>query len=116
VKLAFGIVAILIGLWFLFGIFRGLQPRYNLITRHIQRAHNIGDIVNGILLFVMFCGTGVLLLIDHNLWWILLPVCVISIILWSRFCAMIMWREFEERLMKRGDEVGNSLRKGDKHG
>ena len=61
-KLAFGLVALLVGLWFLGGIFRGLRPHYSegIFTRpQWLRAHTLGDLVNGTLLVIMFWGTGV---------------------------------------------------------
>ena len=97
-KLAFGLVALLAGLWFLWGIFRGLRPRYNILTRQVHRAHHLGDLVNGTLLVIMFCGTGVSLLVDFRFWWVFLPSCAVTIMLWSRFYGRKMERELEERI------------------
>jgi hypothetical protein len=83
-KLAFGILALLVGLWFLGGILGGLRPRYSPFMRQMRRAHHLGDLVNGTLLVIMFCGTGAFLLADFHLWWVLLPICAVIIALWSR--------------------------------
>lgn len=99
-KLAFGLVALLVGSWFLFGIFRGLRPRYSLITKHLHRAHHLGDLVNGALLVIMFYGTGISLLVGFRLWWVFLPSCTVAIILQSIFYSRKMKRELEERLKK----------------
>ncbi len=103
-KLAFGLVALLVGLWFLWGIFRGVRPRYNILTRHWHRAHHSGDLVNGTLLVVMFCGTGAFLLVDFRLWWVFLPSCAVTIMLWSAFYGMKMERELKERMRKSRSE------------
>ncbi len=103
-KLAFGIIALLVGFWFLFGIFRGLRPHYSILTRHWHRAHHSGDLINGTLLVIMFCGTGVSLLVDFRLWWVFLPSCTVAIMLWSRFYGKKMKRALEERLMNRQDD------------
>lgn len=85
-KFVFGLISILVGFWFLLGIFRGLRPHYSiLLVGQVQRAHHLGDLVNGILLAIMFFGTGVLLLIDFRFWWLFLPSCAITTMLWSRF-------------------------------
>ncbi len=100
-KLAFGLVALLVGLFFLYGIFRGLRPHYSegIFTRpRWLRAHNLGDLVNGTLLVIMFWGTGVSLLVDFRLWWVFLPSCAVATALWSRFYLRKMKRE--ERLKK----------------
>ncbi len=99
-KLAFGLGALLVGLWFLWGIFRGLRPHYNVLVRHWQRAHNLGDLVNGTLLVIMFWGTGVSLLVDFRLWWVFLPSCTVATALWSRFYVRKMKRELLEEVKK----------------
>ena len=99
-KFAFGLVALLVGIWFLVGIFRGLRPHYSLLTRRLHRAHHLGDLVNGTLLVIMFCGTGVSLLVGFRLWWVFLLSCGVATILWSRFYGRKMERELEERMRK----------------
>jgi hypothetical protein len=92
-KLAFGIVAILVGLWWLYGIFRGLRPHYSIPIKQQLRTHHLGDLVNVTLLVIMFCGTGVLLLMDFRFWWVLLPSCAVIIALWTMFYGRKMKRE-----------------------
>ena len=97
-KITFGVVALLVGLWFLGGIFRGLRPRYSTLTGQLHRAHHFGDLVNGTVLVIMFCGTGAFLLAGLHLWWVLLPSCVLIIALWSMFYGKAMENELKKRV------------------
>ena len=94
-KIAFGIILLIIGIWVLFGIFRGSKPRYNSLIRQTQRAHSFGDIVNGTLLVILFMCTGILLLMDNNLWWMPIPTCVVLIIINSLLLGKRMMKELK---------------------
>ena len=70
-RIAFGIILTLVGLWFLWGTIRGRKPRVTL-GGIVTRAHTPGDILSGIFLTLTFGGTGVSLIAGMSWWWIVL--------------------------------------------
>jgi hypothetical protein len=83
VKTIFGILALLVGIWNILVFLRGLKPHHHARTGIMLRGFGLGEIVFQILLIIMFGGTGVLLLVNFNYWWILLPICLGLMFIWS---------------------------------
>ena len=65
-KLAFGILLLIVGLWFLGGTIRGRKARFTPVGA--SRAHARGDFVTGPLLTILFVGTGMCLIFGIA-WW-----------------------------------------------
>lgn len=69
-KLAIGILLLIAGLWFLGGTIRGRRVRFT--PRGASRAHTWGDFVTGLLLTILFVGTGMCLIFGIAWWWMFL--------------------------------------------
>ena len=86
-KLAIGILLLIVGLWFLGGTIRGRKPR--VIFMGASRAHARGDFVTGTLLTILFVGTGMCLIFGIAWWWIFvvssIAVTAIWLLLYSRW-------------------------------
>jgi hypothetical protein len=65
-KLAIGILLLIVGLWFLGGTIRGRKARFTSVGA--SRAHTRGDFVTGALLAILFVGTGMCLIFGIA-WW-----------------------------------------------
>ena len=69
-KLAIGILLLIVGLWFLGGTIRGRKARFTSVGA--SRAHTRGDFVTGSLLTILFVGTGMCLIFGIAWWGIFL--------------------------------------------
>jgi hypothetical protein len=69
-KLAIGILLLIVGLWFLGGTIRGRRVRFT--PGGASRAHTWGDFVTGSLLTILFVGTGMCLIFGIAWWGIFL--------------------------------------------
>ena len=69
-KLAIGILLLIVGLWFLGGTIRGRKTRFTPVGA--SRAHTRGDFVTGPLLTILFVGTGMCLIFGIAWWGIFL--------------------------------------------
>ena len=80
-RLVFGILLLIIGLWFLGGAIRAWPPgTHRGVYLHPSKA---GDFVTAFLLVATAWGTGIPLICGASWWWLVL-VCGISVtILWS---------------------------------
>jgi len=89
-KLAIGIVLLIVGLWFLGGTIRGRRARFT--TVGASRAHTWGDFVTGSLLTILFVGTGMCLILGIAWWWIFvvsgIAVTVIWLVLYSIYSRL----------------------------
>jgi hypothetical protein len=65
-KLAIGILLLIVGLWFLGGTIRGRRVRFTSVGA--SRSHTPGDFVTGALLTILFVGTGMCLILGIA-WW-----------------------------------------------
>ena len=86
-KLAIGILLLIVGLWFLGGTIRGRKTRFTPVGA--SRAHTRGDFVTGPLLTILFVGTGMCLIFGIAWWWIFvvssIAVTAIWLLLYSRW-------------------------------
>lgn len=69
-KLAIGILLLIVGLWFLGGTIRGRRVRFTSVGA--SRAPARGDFVTGSLLAILFVGTGMCLIFGIAWWGIFL--------------------------------------------
>lgn len=98
-KLAIGIILILVASWFLYGTIRMWPP-----GRHRPRMlwpSTRADIVRGVFLVIATCVTGVALIRGASWWWLL--VAGISVFVWSVVEGVLRRRRFEEILKRRGE-------------
>jgi len=90
-KLAIGIVLLIVGLWFLGGTIRGRRIRVTPVGA--SRAHPRGDFVTGALLTILFVGMGMCLILGIAWWWIFvvsgIAVTVIWLVLYSIYSKWI---------------------------
>ena len=96
-KLAIGIILLLVALWFLYGTIRMWPPgRYR--PRMLWPSTR-ADIVRGVFLIVANCVTGVALIRGASWWWLL--VAVTAIVAWALIEPLIRRRRLEEILEER---------------
>jgi len=90
-KLAIGIVLLIVGLWFLGGTIRGRRIRVTPVGA--SRAHSRGDFVTGALLTILFVGMGMCLIFGIAWWGIFLisiiAVTVIWLVLYSIYGRLV---------------------------
>ena len=80
-SLGFGIVLLVIGLWFFGGAIRAWPPgRYRSVYLHESKA---GDFVLASLLICTLWGTGIPLILGVSWWWLVLVCGTVATILWS---------------------------------
>jgi len=92
-KLAIGIILLLVALWFLYGTIRMWPPgRYR--PRMLWPSTR-ADIVRGVFLVVATCGTGVALIRGASWWWLL--VAGIAIVVWAMIEGVLRKRRLEEK-------------------
>ena len=96
-KLAIGIVLLIVGLWFLGGTIRGRKPRVTFMGA--SRAHTPGDFVTGSLVTILFVGTGMCLIFGIAWWWIFLISSIAVTAIW----LMLYSRGLEKSYLK-GDK------------
>ena len=91
-KLAVGIVLLIVASWLLYGTTRMLPPgRYQ--PRMLWPSTR-ADIVRGMFLAVATCGTGVALIRGASWWWLL--VAVTAIVAWSMIEGVTRRRRLDE--------------------
>jgi hypothetical protein len=96
-KLAIGIILLLVASWFLYGTIRMWPPgRYR--PRMLWPSTR-ADILRGVLLIVATCGTGVALIRGASWWWLL--VAGIAIIAGSMIEGVLQRRRSETQASKR---------------
>ena len=102
-KLAIGIILLLVALWFLYGTIRMWPP-----GRHrpmMLWPSTRADIVRGVFLVVATCGTGVTLIRGASWWWLL--VAVIAIFIWAVTEGALRRRRLEEAVLtKEKEDIG----------
>ena len=69
-KLAIGIILLLVALWFLYGTIRMWPPGTH--RARMLWPSTRADIVRGVFLVVATCGTGVALIRGASWWWLLI--------------------------------------------
>jgi hypothetical protein len=95
-KLAIGIILLLVALWFLYGTIRMWPPgRYR--PRMLWPSTR-ADIVRGVFLVVATCWTGVALIRGASWWWLL--VAGIAIVVWAVIEGMLRRRRLEEEVFR----------------
>jgi len=100
-KLATGIVLIIVGVWFLWGTIRGRKPR--VIFMGVSRAHTPGDFVTGSLLTILFVGTGMCLIFEMAWWWIFAVSSIVVTVIW----LMLYSRWIEKSYLKGSRDIEN---------
>jgi hypothetical protein len=96
-KLAIGIILLLVALWFLYGTIRMLPPGRN--RPRMLWPSTRADILRGVFLVVATCGTGVALIRGASWWWLL--VAVIAAVAWAMVEGVTRRRRLEEILEER---------------
>jgi hypothetical protein len=96
-KLAIGIILLLLALLFLYGTIRMLPPGRK--RPRMLWPGTRADIVRGMFLVVATCGTGVALVRGASWWW--LPVAVIAVVAWAMIEGVTRRRRLEEILEER---------------
>jgi len=92
-KLAIGIILLLVASWFLYGTIRMWPPgRYR--PRMLWPSTR-ADIVRGVFLTVATCGTGVTLIRGAS--WLWLLVTGIAVMVWAMIEGVLRRRRLEER-------------------
>ncbi|MFO7773527.1 MAG: hypothetical protein R6V59_06295 [Dehalococcoidia bacterium] len=95
-KLAIGIILLLVALWFLYGTIRMWPPgRYG--PRMLWPSTR-GDIVRGVFLVVANCVTGVALIRGASWWWLL--IAIISVVAWALVEPMVRKRRRLEEILE----------------
>ena len=92
-KLAIGIILLLVALWFLYGTIRMWPPGTQ--RRMMLWPSTRADIVRGVFLVVANCWTGVALIREGSWWWLL--VVGLAVFVWAVFEGMLRRRRLEER-------------------
>jgi len=96
-KLAIGIILLLVALWFLYGTIRMWPPgRYR---RRMLWPSTRADIVRGVFLVAADCVTGVALIRGASWWWLL--VAVIAVVAWVTIEGVVRRRRLGEVLRER---------------
>ena len=90
-KVAIGIILVIIGFWFIAVTIRACPPGTN--RRLFARPSTWFDIANGIILVFLFCGVGIALVLGAS-WWSLLIGAVIGFLLIAIFNAFVAKRYF----------------------
>jgi hypothetical protein len=74
-KLAIGIISLLVAFWFLGGVIRSWPPG----TYRPKMLHpsTIGDLLFGVLLAVTSAATGIALILGASWWWLLVGAIVV---------------------------------------
>jgi len=85
-KLAIGIVLLIVGLWFLGGTIRGRRIRVTPVGA--SRAHPRGDFVTGALLTILFVGMGMCLILGIAWWWIFVVSGIAVTVTWLVFYSI----------------------------
>lgn len=100
-KLAIGIILLLVALWFLYGTIRMWPPG----SRHPRMLwpSTRADIVRGVFLVVATCGTGIALVRGASWWWLL--VAGIAVVVWAMAEGRLRRGRLEEVISKRTPEV-----------
>jgi len=92
-KLAIGIILLLVALWFLYGTIRMWPPgRYR--SRMLWPSTR-ADIVRGVFLVVATCATGAALIRGASWWWLL--VAGIAVVVWVVIEPVIRKQRFKEK-------------------
>ena len=108
-KLAIGIILLLVALWFLYGTIRMWPPdRYR--PRMLWPSTR-ADIVSGVFLVVATCGTGVALIRGASWWWLL--VAGIAVVVWAMAEGRLRRGWLEEVISKKTPEVQEGYIKHD---
>lgn len=95
-KLAIGIILLLVALWFLYGTIRMWPPgrQHPRMLWPSTRA----DIVRGVLLVVAACGTGVALIRGSSWWWLL--VVVIAVVVGAMIEGVVRRRRLVDEISR----------------
>jgi len=99
-KLAIGIILLLVALWFLYGTIR-MWPLGRYRPRMLWPSTR-ADIVRGVFLIVATCGTGVALIRGASWWWLL--VAGIAIAIWAMIEGVLRRRRLEEAALTEAKE------------
>ena len=94
-KLAIGIILLLVALWFLYGTIR-MWPLGRYRPRMLWPSTR-ADIVRGVFLVVANCVTGVALIRGASWWWLL--VAVLAIVAWALIEGVVRRRRLEEAVL-----------------
>ena len=95
-KLAIGIILLLVALWFLYGTIR-MWPPGSYRPRMLWPSTR-ADIVRGVFLVAATCGTGVSLISGASWWWLL--VAGIAIVVWAITEGVLRRRRLEEEVSR----------------
>lgn len=108
-KLAIGIILLLVALWFLYGTIRMLPP-----GRHrpmMLWPSTRADIVRGVFLVIANCVTGVALIRGASWWWLL--VAGIAVVVWAVAEGRLRRGQLEMVISRRTPEVQEGYIKHD---
>jgi predicted small integral membrane protein len=100
-KLAIGIVLLIVGLWFLWGTIRGKKPRVTFMGA--SRAHTRGDFVTGSLLTILFVGMGMCFIFGIAWWWIFVVSSIVATAIW----LLLYSRWIEKSYLKGSRDIEN---------
>ena len=95
-KLAIGIILLLVALWFLYGTIRMWPPGRE--RPRMLWPSTKADIVRGVLLVVATCGTGVALIRGASWWWLLLAV--IAVVVWAMIEGVVRRRRLADEISR----------------